>query len=117
MKIVLFMLTILLLMSSVGAYAGTAGETGNLEVDSPSSEPLSIGWTLTDGNVAAVKVTWTPVAASVYTIQAQVGTPLGIVTGILTTPLTSTSQRTDLVAIAGVKPEDLQTVNVAIVEN
>ena len=117
MKTVLLIFMAVLLMSSVGAYAGTAGETGMLEVESPSSEPLSIGWHLTDGNVAQVKVTWTPVAASVYTIHTQVGTPLWIVTGILTTPLTTTSQRTDLVALPGVKPEDLNTVSVAIVEN
>ena len=117
MKPVLFIVTILLLLSSVGAYAGTAGGSGDLPVDSPSTGPMTIGWTLTDGDVAEVKVTWTPVAAAVYTIETRVGTPLGLVTGILTTPLTTTSQRTDLVAIEGVKPEHLDTINVVIVEN
>ena len=78
---------------------------------------LTIAWTLNDGHVAEVKVTWTPVAAAVYTIEARAGTPTGPVTGITTTPLTSTSQRTDLVAIAGVEPVDLDTIGVAIVDN
>ena len=56
-------------------------------------------------------------SAAVYTIETRVGTPLGIVTGILTTPLTSISQRTDFVAIEGVKPEHLDSINVVIVEN
>ena len=43
MKTVLLVVTIFLLMSSVGAYAGTAAETGTLVVESPSSEPLTIG--------------------------------------------------------------------------
>ena len=45
MKPVLLIVTILLLLSSVGAYAGTAGESGDLPVDSSSSGPMTIGCT------------------------------------------------------------------------
>ncbi len=113
MKTVLLVVTIFLLMSSVGVYASTIGETGQLPVDSPSSEPLNIGWTLNGGKADGVSVTWTPVAAAVYIIQATAGG----VTGAITTPITSTDRRTDLVPIVGVRPGDVESVSVAIVEN
>ena len=117
MKTVLLIVTTFLLMTSVGAYAGTAAETGLQEVESPSTGPLIIGWTLNGGELDGVTITWTPVAAGVYAIEATAGTASGDTTGNIITPLTSTLERTDWVPIAGVKPENLHTVNVVIVES
>ena len=117
MKTVLLLVTIFLLMSTVGVYAGTVTNTGPDPVASASSEPLIIGWTFNGGLVDGVVITWTPVAEAVYTIQATAGTTSGDATGTIITPLTSTSQRTDVVPILGVKPEELDVISVSIVES
>ena len=117
MKTVLLLVTIFLLMSTVGVYAGAAINTGPDPVQSASSQPLIISWTFNGGLVDGVVVTWTPVAEAVYTIQATAGTTSGGSTGIIITPLTSTSERTDVVPILGVKPEDLDVISVSIVES
>ena len=117
MKTVLLLVSIFLVMSTVGVYAGTTTDTGSLTIESASSEPLIIGWTFNGGLVDGVVVTWTPVAEAVYTIQATAGTTSGDTTGTILTPLTSTSQRTDVIPILGVKPEALDVVSVSIVES
>ena len=117
MKTVLLVVTIFLLMSSVGVYAGTVTNTGPTTVESASSEPLIIGWTFNGGLVDGVMVTWTPAAEAIYTIEATAGTTSGDTTGSIITALTSTSQRTDVVPILGVKPADLETIAVSIVES
>ena len=117
MKTVLLVMATFLLMSSVGVYAGTIAETGPQGVSSPNTGPLVIGWTLNGGELDGVTVTWSPVVAGVYTIEATVGTSSSDTTANIFTPLTSTAERTDFVPIAGVKPEDLHSVNVIIVES
>lgn len=112
MKIVLpGIVALILLMSTVGAYAGATGGTGDQTVDSPNAGPLTIGWRLKDAKVDGVAVTWTPVAAALYTIQA---TTAGV-TGTITIPVTAAAERTDVVPIPAVDPLYIETVNVVIV--
>ena len=99
-------------MSSVGVYAGSAAESGPLEVESPSTGPMTIGWSMNFGKVDAVAITWTPAASGVYKIEAMSGTFYGTIT----TPLTTTAERTDLVPIGSIDAEELDAINVAIVE-
>lgn len=113
MKTVLLSIVLLLLVSSVGAYAGTAGATSDQTVDSPNAGPLTIGWRLNGGKIDGVTVTWTPAAAALYTIGA---TTAGI-TGTITIPVTATGERTDVVPITAVDPLYIETVNVVIVES
>jgi len=112
MKTLFLIVTIFLLMSSVGVYAGAAAESGPLEVESPSTGPLIIGWSMNAGKVDAVIVTWTPAASGVYKIEAMSGNFYGAIT----TPVTTTAERTDVVPIDSIDAEKLDTVNVAIVE-
>ena len=113
MKIVLLsIVALIMLMSTVGVYAGTIGSTGDEPVVSPNAGPLAIGWRLQDGKIDGVTVTWTPVAAAVYTIEAATA---GI-TGTITIPVTAAAERTDVVPIAAVDPLYIETVNVVIVE-
>ena len=112
MKTIVFVVTMFLLLTSVGAYAGSALDTGEQVIESPSTEPLTIGWELNGGFVDGISVTWTPRANGIYTIRAATGS----VTGFLTMPVDSTLRRTDVVPIAGTSPEDLETVSVAITE-
>lgn len=112
MKIVLLGIVLIVLMSTVGAYAGTAGSTSDQIVDSPNAGPMTIGWRLNGGKIDGVTVTWTPVAAALYTIEA---TTAGI-TGTITIPVTATGERTDVVPITAVDPLYIETVNVVIVE-
>jgi hypothetical protein len=113
MKIVLLGIVLILVMSTVGAYAGVASATSDQTVDSPNTGPMTIGWRLEDGKVDGVTVTWTPAAAALYTIEA---TTAGI-TGTVTTLVTGTGERTDVVPITAVDPLYIETVNVIIVES
>ena len=117
MKTVLLLVSIFLLMSTVGVYAGSATNIGPETVESASSQPLIISWTFNGGLVDGVIVTWTPVNEAIYTIEATAGTASGDTTGIIITPQTSTSQRTDVVPIIGIKPEELDVVRASIVES
>ena len=112
MRTLLLIVTVFLLMSSVGVYASSVTDTGPLPVESPSSEPLTIGFDLQGGAINAITVTWTPVAAGEYKIEAMSGNLYGVV--IL--PVTSTDQRTDIIPIDSIEAKDLDTIQVAIVE-
>ena len=111
---VMFMIVVsLVLISTVGVYAGTSDASGDQTVVSASTEPLTIGWRLTTGLVDGVAISWTPANASVYTIWA---TTAGVTASIQVGP-TGTSRRTDIVPIKPVDAHDVDTVSVAIVEN
>ena len=111
---VMFLIVVsVVMMSTVGVYAGTAGTDGDQTVDSASTEPVTIGWRLTNGLVDGVSVSWTPTNASVYTISATTGG----VTGTIQVGPTGTTRRTDIVPISPVDAHDVDTVNVAIVED
>ena len=112
MKTALLIISMFLLMSTVGAYAATTAETGEISIGSPSSEPLVIGFSINGGVIDAVKVTWTPVAEGIYKIEAMTGSGYGTIT----TPLASTTSRTDVVPIPEINAEDLESINVAILE-
>ena len=113
LRVMLLIVVSAVMMSTVGVYAGTADISGDQAVDSPSTEPLNIGWRLTTGLIDGVAVSWTPANASVYTIQA---TTAGV-TGTIKVGPTGTSRRTDIVPISAVDAHDVATVNVAIVED
>ena len=117
MKVLLLIFAIIILGSTVGAYAGTATDTGELEVGPSNTGPLTIGWTLTGTVVDGVTVTWTPVAAGIYTIRATTGNAGETFSGTIITPMTSTYERTDVVPITGVDPKMVELVNVSIVES
>ena len=112
MRTILLFITVFLLMSSVGVYAGSVSDTGPLPVESPSSEPLTIGFDLNGGVINAITVTWTPVAVGEYKIEAMSNN----VYGVLITPVTSTDQRTDIILIDSIEAKDLDTIQVAIGE-
>ena len=113
-RTLLIAITVFALMSTVVAYAATSGTTEDQIVNSPTDELVTIGWNLAGhGQVDGVTVTWTPYAAAVYTIEATVGNNASSIT----TPLTDTSERTDIVPIARAGAEAINSVNVAILEN
>ena len=101
-----------LLMSTVGVYASNNPDASPFQVDSPSSEQVTIGFSMNGGLVDAVTVTWTPVAGGLYKIEAMSGD----VTGAIITPLVGITRRTDIVPIDAIKVEELFDVNVAIGE-
>ena len=113
LRVMLLIVATVVMVSTVGAYAATIDTTGDLTVNSASTEPLDIGWRLTAGLIDGVAVSWTPVNSAVYTIQATTG---GITSSIQVGP-TGTSRRTDIVPISPVDPYYLDTINVAIVED
>ena len=112
MRTILLIITVFLLMSSVGVYAGNVAQTGPVPVESPSSGPLTIGFDLNRGAVSAITVTWTPVAVGDYKIEAMSANVYGMV--IL--PVTSTDERTDIIPINSIDAKDLETIEVAIAE-
>ena len=112
LRVMLQIVVSVVMMSTVGVYAGTADTSGNQTVVSASTEPLTIGWRLTNGLIDGVSVSWTPANASVYTIAATTG---GVTSTIQVGP-TGTSRRTDIVPISPVDAYDVNTVNVVIVE-
>ena len=112
MRTLLLIVTVFLLMSSVGVYASSVAETGPLPIESPSSEPLTIGFELNGGAINGITVTWTPIAVGDYKIEAMSGTVYGAV--IL--PITSMDRRTDIIPITSIEAKDLETIEVAIAE-
>lgn len=112
LRVMLLVVVSVVMMSTVGAYAATVETTGDLTVASASSEPLDIGWRLTAGMIDGVAVSWTPVNSAVYTIQAT----MGGVTSTIQISSTGTFRRTDVVPIIPVDAYDVDTVNIAIVE-
>ena len=112
MRTILLFITVFLLMSSVGVYAGSVSDTGPLPVESPSSEPLTIGFDLNGGVINAITVTWTPVAIGDYKIEAMSNNLYGAVI----MPVTSIDKRTDIIPINSVAAKDLDTIQVAIGE-
>ena len=112
LRVMLLIVVSMVMMSTVGVYAGSVDTSGDQTVVSSSTEPLGIGWRLTTGQIDGVKVAWTPASASVYTIAATTG---GITSTIQVGP-TGTSRRTDIVPISPVDAHNVNTVNVTIVE-
>lgn len=112
LRVMLLFIVVVVMMSTVGVYAGSVDTSGNQTVVSASTEPLTIGWRLTTGQVDGVAVSWTPVKAAVYTIHATTG---GITSTIQVGP-TGISRRTDIVPIMAVDPNNVDVVNVAIAE-
>ena len=112
MRTLLLIVTVFLLMSSVGVYASSVSDTGPLPVESPSSEPLTIGFDLNGGSINAITVTWTPVAVGEYKIEAMSNN----VYGVLITPVTSTDQISNIILIDSIEAKDLDTIQVAIGE-
>ena len=111
MKSILIIVAAFLVMSTVGAYAGTSGGTeGPL---SSSSRPTTISWSLNRGEVDSIIVTWTPVEEGTYRIKASV---VGV-TETTKIYASTTTIRTDVLPIAGVPVEDLGALNVAIVKS
>ena len=112
LRVMFLIVVAVVMMSTVGVYAGTADTSGEQTVVSASTEPLTIGWRITTGLIDGVAVSWTPANASVYTIAATTG---GITSTIQVGP-TGTSRRTDIVPISPVDAHDVDTINVVIAE-
>lgn len=112
MRTLLLIVTVFLLMSSVGVYASSVSDTGPLPIESPSSEPLTIGFDLTGGSIHAITVTWTPIAIGDYKIEAMSNN----VYGFVIMPVISMDQRTDIIPINAIEAKDLDTIQVAIGE-
>lgn len=113
-RTLLITMTVFALMSTVVAFSATSGSTEDQPVNSPTNEHVTIGWKFAgNGQADGVTVTWTPYAAAIYTIEATVGDN----SSSITTPLTDTSERTDIVPIARTGAEVINSVNVAILEN
>ena len=113
LRIMLLFVVVVVLMSTVGVYAGTVDTSGDQTVVAASTEPLTIGWRSTSGQIDGVSVSWTPANASDYTIAATMG---GVTSTIRIGP-TGTSRRTDVVPIRPVDAHDVNTVNVVIIED
>ena len=112
LRIMLLIVVPAIMMSTVGVYAGSVDTSGDLNVVSASTEPLTISWRLTTGLVDGVAISWTPANASVYTIHA---TADGVTSTLRVGP-TGTSRRTDIVPISPVDAFNISTINVVIVE-
>lgn len=107
------------LMATVGVYptglgASPLGGISQVTVSGPNAPAVSLAWSFTGGQITGVDVTWTPTAATTYTINVTAGGA----TGALTTPTTRAgSQRTDAVPLPAVQAGDMTTIRVAIVES
>ena len=111
------------LMSTVGVYptglgayptSETLGAISQVTVSGPNAPAVSLAWSFTGGQVTGVDVTWTPAAATSYTINVAAGGN----TGALTTPTTRAGfQRTDAVLLPATQARGITTVRVAIAEN
>ena len=112
MRTLLLIVTVFLLMSSVGVYASSVAETGPVPIESPSSEPLTIGFDLSGGAVNAVTVTWTPIGLGDFKIEAMSAN----VYGMVIMAVTSMDRRTDIIPIDSIEAKDLETIEVAIAE-
>ena len=113
LRVMLLIIVAVVMMSTVGVYAGTVDTSGDQTVLSASTEPLTIGWRLTNGLIDGVSISWTPANASVYTLAATMG---GVTSTVQVGP-TGTSRRTDVVPISPVDAHDVNTVNVVIIED
>ena len=109
LRVLLLIVVSVVMMSTVGAYEATAETTGDLTVDSASTEPLEIGWRLTTGLIDGVAVSWTPVNSAVYTIQVTTG---GITSTMQVGP-TATARRTDIVPIIPLDAPSNSAVNIS----
>ena len=102
---------------SAGVYAAALptptihrlGGTGVQIVDSPSTTPIGIGWTITNGQIDGVKIKWTPDDTGNFEIEVEVADGAG--TGKVTVAGTESVEQTDLVPIS--PPVDVQNVNTA----
>lgn len=104
----------------VGIYAvdaaskTTTGCTGSLEVNPPTSSPVTISWILNaGGRITAAEVAWTPDADASYTLVIAVGASAGQ----LSIEDSGTIRRTDRVPILpGANVEAIDSANLAIVQ-
>ena len=109
---------------SAGAYAAALptpnihrlGGTGIQIVQSPSTTPLGIGWSITNSQIDGVNVKWTPDVTGNFEIEVEVADGAG--TGKVTVPGTADVEQTDLVPISpAVDVENVNTAEVTIKED
>ena len=91
----------------------TLGGSDYEMVGSPSTRPLDIDWTMTDGLVDGVNITWTPDQTDDFNIKVKIGG--GGMLGQSNVSGTQDVEQTDLVVISPpVEAADVASVKVII---
>ena len=102
MRTILMIAAMLGLMSTVGVYAAsfgggssvaTIGGTGSQSISAPTAASVDLTFTLTDGEVSAAVVDWTPSATGDYTLSVDIDGTSYTATGqagVSATPVTHT---------------------------